>query len=178
MNGAGPGGHRAAMDLTGGRGPLWGAIGVDRPLLHELRLLLAGRKSGAIVRGQAGNTTRRETVRQVREYAESGVRWIVLRTTEFYSRPAGRDDPPYPRAQVPGPTSWASTSGGIRRGDSQLAGGLRRGLYLPLLGGGGKGHPLAKPQNRGPTLWGYPGVAPEAGVPGGTHRGGAYGRGD
>jgi len=44
----------------------------------------------------------RETVAQVREYAEAGVRWIVLRTTEFYSQDALGDMIRTIRTEVPG----------------------------------------------------------------------------
>ena len=51
-----------------------------------------------------------ETVRQVREYAENGVRWIVLRTTEFYSKERLGEMIRTIRTRVPARTRSASTS--------------------------------------------------------------------
>lgn len=79
--------RRVAHTLTGDRAYLWGAIGVDfAPCSMNCDFCSLGEKWG-IVR-ETRSYDARETVAQVREYAEAGVRWIVLRTTEFYSQDA------------------------------------------------------------------------------------------
>ncbi len=93
--------RRVAHTLTGDRAYLWGAIGVDfTPCSMNCDFCSLGEKWG-IVR-ETRSYDARETVAQVREYAEAGVRWIVLRTTEFYSQDALGDMIRTIRAEVPG----------------------------------------------------------------------------
>ena len=93
--------RRAAHTLTGDRAYLWGAIGVDfAPCSMNCDFCSLGEKWG-IVR-ETRSYDARETVAQVREYAEAGVRWIVLRTTEFYLQDALGDMIRTIRAEVPG----------------------------------------------------------------------------
>ena len=93
--------RRVAHTLTGDRAYLWGAIGVDfAPCSMNCDFCSLGEKWG-IVR-ETRSYDARETVAQVREYAEAGVRWIVLRTTEFYSQDALGDMIRTIRTEVPG----------------------------------------------------------------------------
>ena len=94
-------GRRAAKELTGERAYLWGAIGVDFvPCSMNCDFCSLGEKWGIV--GERREYNAEETVRQVREYAENGVRWIVLRTTEFYSQAQLGEMIRYIREQVPG----------------------------------------------------------------------------
>ena len=71
--------------LTGDRAYLWGAIGVDfAPCSMNCDFCSLGEKWGIVKEVRTYNED--ETVRLVRHYAENGVRWIVLRTTEFFSQ--------------------------------------------------------------------------------------------
>lgn len=93
--------RRVAHTLTEDRAYLWGAIGVDfAPCSMNCDFCSLGEKWG-IVR-ETRSYDARETVAQVREYAEAGVRWIVLRTTEFYSQDALGDMIRTIRTEVPG----------------------------------------------------------------------------
>lgn len=77
--------RRTAHVLTHDRAYLWGAIGVDfAPCSMNCDFCSLGEKWG-IVR-ETRSYDAQATIAQVREYAEAGVRWIVLRTTEFYAQ--------------------------------------------------------------------------------------------
>ena len=76
--------RRVSHKLTGDRAYLWGAIGVDfAPCSMNCDFCSLGEKWG--IATETREYDEEETIRQVREYAENGVRWIVLRATEFYS---------------------------------------------------------------------------------------------
>lgn len=71
--------------LTNDCAYLWGAIGVDyAPCSMNCDFCSLGEQWRIVTHCREYDEA--ETLGQVREYAESGVRWIVLRTTEFYSQ--------------------------------------------------------------------------------------------
>ena len=77
--------RRVAHKLTHDRAYLWGAIGVDyAPCSMNCDFCSLGEKWGIVKQTRAYDE--QATLEQVREYAQAGVRWIVLRTTEFYSK--------------------------------------------------------------------------------------------
>lgn len=93
--------RRVARALTGDRAYLWGAIGVDfAPCSMNCDFCSLGEKWGIVQDTRAYDE--QATIAQVREYAEAGVRWIVLRTTEFYSQDALGDMIAAIRRAVPG----------------------------------------------------------------------------
>ena len=93
--------RRVSSRLTGDRAYLWGAIGVDfAPCSMNCDFCSLGEKWGLTT--ETREYDEEETVRQVREYAENGVRWIVLRTTEFYSKERLGEMIRTIRARVPG----------------------------------------------------------------------------
>ncbi|MCI5688969.1 MAG: radical SAM protein [Emergencia sp.] len=74
-----------ASRITGDKAYLWGAIGVDfAPCSMNCDFCSLGEAWG--ITKDTREYDEAETIRQVREYAEQGVYWIVLRTTEFYSK--------------------------------------------------------------------------------------------
>lgn len=74
----------AAAEITSGEAYLWGAIGVDfAPCSMNCRFCSLGEAWG-IVKDQV-SYSEEEIIEQIRQYVDSGVRFIVLRTTEFYS---------------------------------------------------------------------------------------------
>lgn len=74
-----------AREITGDKAYLWGAIGVDfAPCSMNCDFCSLGEAWG--ITKEVREYDEEETIRQVREYAEQGVYWIVLRTTEFYSK--------------------------------------------------------------------------------------------
>lgn len=77
--------REVAEKVTGDKAYLWGAIGVDfAPCSMNCDFCSLGEAWG--ITGETREYDEAETIRQVREYAEQGVYWIVLRTTEFYSK--------------------------------------------------------------------------------------------
>ncbi len=93
--------RRVARRLTGDRAYLWGAIGVDfAPCSMNCDFCSLGEAWGIVT--ETREYDEEETLRQVREYAQQGVRWIVLRTTEFYSKAQLGRMIATIRAQVPG----------------------------------------------------------------------------
>lgn len=76
--------REAAAVITGGEAYLWGAIGVDfAPCPMNCRFCSLG-ESWGIVRDEV-SYSEDEIISQIRQYVNCGVRFIVLRTTEFYS---------------------------------------------------------------------------------------------
>lgn len=93
--------RRVAGELTHDRAYLWGAIGVDfAPCAMNCDFCSLGEKWG--IASETREYDEEETVRQVREYAAQGVRWIVLRTTEFYAKERLADMIRAIRTRVPG----------------------------------------------------------------------------
>ena len=76
-------GGKAAQEITGGEACLWGAIGVDMITCGmNCRFCSFGAEWGMVKE----NTifTDEEIIENARDYVKNGVRFIVLRTTEFY----------------------------------------------------------------------------------------------
>lgn len=76
-------GGKAAQEITGGEACLWGAIGVDMITCGmNCRFCSFGAEWGVVKE----NTifTDEEIIEIARDYVKNGVRFIVLRTTEFY----------------------------------------------------------------------------------------------
>lgn len=96
--------RRVAHKLVHDRAYLWGALGVDyAPCTMNCDFCSLGEKWGLVRERREYNE--KEIIRQVREYQESGVRWIVLRTTEFYSKERLGERIRTIREKVPGPYS-------------------------------------------------------------------------
>lgn len=91
-----------AKAITGNKAYLWGAIGVDfAPCSMNCDFCSLGEAWG--ITTETREYDEEETIRQVREYAEQGVYWIVLRTTEFYSKDQLATIIKNIRREVPGP---------------------------------------------------------------------------
>lgn len=70
--------------LTGDQGYLWCAIGIDlKPCRMSCEFCSLGEQWG-IVREESEYSTE-EIIQRVKKFVAIGARWIVLRTTEFYS---------------------------------------------------------------------------------------------
>lgn len=73
-----------AQQVSGKRAYMWGAIGVDyKACPMNCAFCSLGEKWGIVK--EEKEFSLEEIIENVRYYAEHGVRWIVLRTTEFYS---------------------------------------------------------------------------------------------
>lgn len=73
-----------AQKVTNNRAYFWGAFGVDyKPCSMNCDFCSFGEKWGIVTVEK--EFTIEEIIENVAGYAECGVRWIVLRTTEFYS---------------------------------------------------------------------------------------------
>ncbi|MDD3337352.1 MAG: radical SAM protein [Lachnospiraceae bacterium] len=73
-----------ARQVSGDRAYLWGAFGVDyKPCSMNCDFCSLGEAWGIITTQK--EFSMEEVIENVRYYAEHNVRWIVLRTTEFYS---------------------------------------------------------------------------------------------
>ena len=73
-----------AQKVTEQRAYFWGAFGVDyKPCTMNCDFCSFGEEWGIITVEK--EFTLEEIIAEARDYAESGVRWIVLRTTQFYS---------------------------------------------------------------------------------------------
>lgn len=76
--------YEVAQKITKGRAYLWGAMGVDyKPCEMNCDFCSLGEAWGIVKYSK--EFTEEEILDEVRSYVESGTRWIVLRTTEFYS---------------------------------------------------------------------------------------------
>lgn len=76
--------REAASVLCHDRAYLWGAIGLDfKPCTMNCDFCSLGEAWGVV--GQPQELGEAEIIEMVRRYHAQGVRWIVLRTTEFYS---------------------------------------------------------------------------------------------
>jgi len=66
------------------RAYLWGAIGLDyRPCSMNCNYCSLGERWGIVKK--ESELSEDEVISMVRRYVDEGVRWIVLRTTQFYS---------------------------------------------------------------------------------------------
>lgn len=73
-----------AAELTGNRGRIWSAVGVDRrPCRMNCKFCSFGEKWGLI--REESEWTEADVINAARVFVEGGVSWFVLRTTEFYS---------------------------------------------------------------------------------------------
>jgi len=76
--------NRAAHVITDNSAYLWGAIGIDFvPCSMNCKFCSFGEKWG-IIKDEV-IYSEEEIIEQVKDYADSGIRFIVLRTTEFYN---------------------------------------------------------------------------------------------
>ena len=89
--------------ITGNKAYLWGAVGIDySPCEMSCDFCSLGKKWGIVSDGNAHVMDTAEIVGRVRDYAESGVRWIVLRTNQHYRPDRLVGLVGSVRAQVPG----------------------------------------------------------------------------
>lgn len=78
--------RRVASHVTGDRAYLWGAMGVDyKACPMNCDFCSLGEAWGIVEADSERDFSEEEIIESVRDYAENKVRWIVLRTTEFYS---------------------------------------------------------------------------------------------
>lgn len=78
--------RRVASQVTGDRAYLWGAMGVDyKACPMNCDFCSLGEAWGIVEPDHERDFSETEIIESVRDYAENKVRWIVLRTTEFYS---------------------------------------------------------------------------------------------
>ncbi|WP_243259575.1 radical SAM protein [Eubacterium sp. 1001713B170207_170306_E7] len=78
--------RRVAAQVTGDRAYLWGAMGVDyKACPMNCDFCSLGEAWGIVEPDRERDFSEAEIIESVRDYAENKVRWIVLRTTEFYS---------------------------------------------------------------------------------------------
>lgn len=76
--------RQAAQEICKGRAYLWGAVGLDfKPCPLNCRFCSLGEAWG--LTGQGRELSEAEIIGAVSAYAQQQVRWIVLRTTEYYS---------------------------------------------------------------------------------------------
>lgn len=93
--------RKVAREITGDKAYLWGAIGVDfAPCAMNCDFCSLGEAWG--IASETREYDEADTIAQVREYAEAGVYWIVLRTTEFYSKDQLAEMIKAIRREVPG----------------------------------------------------------------------------
>lgn len=91
----------AAKVITGGEAYLWGAIGVDYALCPmNCRFCSLGEEWGIVK--ETKSFSQEEIIFQIKEYVEQGIRFVVLRTTEFYSIDTLCEFLKNIRVQVPG----------------------------------------------------------------------------
>ncbi|UWG97606.1 MAG: radical SAM protein [Candidatus Dehalobacter alkaniphilus] len=75
--------REVAASVTGNRGYLWGAIGLDAvPCSMNCEFCSLGEKWGIVQ--ESKKISDEEIMAKVKQFAEIGASWIILRTTEFY----------------------------------------------------------------------------------------------
>ena len=93
--------REAAEKIAGGRGYIWCAVGMDyAPCSMNCKFCSFGEKWG-IVR-EPRHVGQEEIFSHVRQYAENGAAYIILRTTEFYDLDRLLGFIPEIRAEIPG----------------------------------------------------------------------------
>lgn len=93
--------YAASMHITEGKAFMWGAIGIDnKPCPMNCTFCSLGEKWGLIK--EEIEYSDEEIISQVNSYANSGVHYIVLRTTEYYSPNELKKKLKKIREQVPG----------------------------------------------------------------------------
>ena len=76
--------YEVAQEITKGKAYLWGAMGVDyKPCEMNCDFCSLGEAWGLVK--ETKEFSEDEMIEEVRSYVQDGTRWIVLRTTEFYS---------------------------------------------------------------------------------------------
>lgn len=93
--------REAAAKIAGGRGYIWCAVGMDyAPCTMNCKFCSFGEKWG-IVR-EPRHVGQEEIFSHVRQYAENGAAYVILRTTEFYDLDRLLGFIPEIRAKIPG----------------------------------------------------------------------------
>ncbi|WP_373218077.1 radical SAM protein [Ruminococcus sp. 5_1_39BFAA] len=93
--------YEASKQITGGEAYLWGAIGVDFAVCPmNCRFCSLGEAWGIVKESKSFSQS--EIISQIQEYVQQGIRFIVLRTTEFYSIDTLCDFLKSIRCEVPG----------------------------------------------------------------------------
>lgn len=93
--------REVAEKVSGNRAYLWGAVGVDTtPCEMNCRYCSLGAQWGIMTKEHS--LSENEIIDHVRSYADANVRWIVLRTTQFYEAAALQGLIERIRAAVPG----------------------------------------------------------------------------
>ena len=93
--------REASLKITGGKGYIWCAVGMDyAPCSMNCKFCSFGEKWG-IVR-EPRHVGQEEIFSHVRQYAENGAAYIILRTTEFYDLDRLLGFIPEIRAKIPG----------------------------------------------------------------------------
>ena len=78
--------RQVASEVTSNRAYLWGALGVDfKSCPMNCDFCSLGEAWGIVDAAGEQDFSEESIIRQVKDYANSKTRWIVLRTTEFYS---------------------------------------------------------------------------------------------
>lgn len=93
--------REAAAKIAGGRGYIWCAVGMDyAPCTMNCKFCSFGEKWG-IVR-EPRHVEQKEIFSHVRQYAENGAAYVILRTTEFYDLDRLLGFIPEIRTKIPG----------------------------------------------------------------------------
>ena len=94
--------HQVSMERTGGSAYLWAALGLDyAPCPMNCKFCSFGQDWGVVQ--VPSQLERSEILRQIRGFVDQGARFVVLRTTEFYSVPALLELVREIRRTIPGP---------------------------------------------------------------------------
>ena len=122
----------AARRITGGRGYIWCAVGMDFvPCSMNCRFCSFGEKWQVIRENR--HVTEEEIMESVRRYAAGGAAYIILRTTEFYSLDRLLEYIPRIRREVPGDYVFVLNTGELtpEMAEKAAAGGVY-GAYHAL----------------------------------------------
>lgn len=93
--------YEVAQKVTKGRAYLWGAMGVDYKACEMNCDFCSLGEAWGLVK-EVKEFSEEEMIEEVRSYVKDNVRWIVLRTTEFYSLDVLADLIKKIRKKVPG----------------------------------------------------------------------------
>ena len=78
--------YDVAMKKCDGEAYIWSAVGADyAPCLMNCEFCSFGKKWGIVKKAVHYST--KEIIEKAREFVDNGAKYIVLRTTEFYSIP-------------------------------------------------------------------------------------------
>lgn len=125
-------GGEAARRITGGAAYLWGALGIDQvPCSMNCRFCSFG-EAWNLVKTDT-RYSEREILQQVEALVKAGARFIVLRTTEFYSIEDLCEKIRNIRAKIPGDYEIVLNTGefNLRTAESMHAAGVS-GIYHAL----------------------------------------------